>query len=251
MNEYVKKAESAAQQLKLLQSSLASLQTDGVVEHKTPAHAAFEVYVCLAALVDIGGRYGLRLSDGGTVLRIPKGPANKANFPHFVAEREGEPLFQICLGTEYAASSAETGTHETYAPDLSVQVAQSPVNPTGEHVIFAWDAKHTANAKKRLREGEVLEVASKKNHKCPVTGPIRDDVFSEARHPHCDAVIINCGHSGLTDEALGRMDLVEVANYGSGSETCRGGLRGQRSRERLTDLLIRRGLDEVDEPISL
>lgn len=221
MNEYVRKATEAARKLRTIQAALSKLETTGVVETATPAHAAFETYVSLSALVDIGARYDLRLSDGSKVLRIPKAPAEKSNFPHFVAHREGNPVFQVCLGTRYSASNTETGPHETYAPDLSVQVADSPQNPTGKHVILAWDAKYTAS--RNLDEGEVLKVASKMNDKCPVGGPIHEDVFREERHPNCDAVLTNKGHSGLTDTALRRMDLVEVAGYGSGTETTRGG----------------------------
>ncbi len=167
----------------------------------------YEVYVSLRALNDLAGHWDLRLvniSAGAKKLRFPHSPGDKVNYPYFEAysPNSEECEFQVCFGTKI-----ENGVGTKFSPDVSFQVSDSPLKPTGEHLVFCWDQKYTDS--NRLNRDEVAKVASLISLIKP-TAKLTNMPFIE-NWPNLSAVITNKNRSTLHQDDLKRLMICEVS----------------------------------------
>jgi hypothetical protein len=169
--------------------------------------AVYEVYIDLVALKELRARWTLRMenSSRGRWLDLPLNPANKANYPYFVASKEGADRFQICFGTKIEMS---TGT--TFAPDMSIQKPSAPVKPREDDIAFCWDQKYTESDK--VDRDHLFNFAGKiKLLKPRATLPVEPFKLGSV-WPNTNAIVTNATASTLTPEDLQKLDVVEISN---------------------------------------
>jgi len=86
--------------------------------------------------------------------RWPKKPGMKENFS-YLKILDGETnsvLFQLCPGINV------TDKHgKDRAPDINLLSGAAPTQPTHNHLLASWDAKHTSGSKARLPDTAVSD----------------------------------------------------------------------------------------------
>jgi hypothetical protein len=111
-------------------------------------------------------RTGFRLKIAGTIAttrngkpaaRWPKKPGNKVNFSYISlldSKSGSQEQFQLCPGVKVS------DTHgKARAPDISLQVAGAPAEPTYSHLAGIWDAKYTASKESRVPDVAIADFA--------------------------------------------------------------------------------------------
>lgn len=211
------KAKALARRLRDVVQGAKRLQVDGQMAQD----AVYELYVAVRAVEDVRRSYEVRLvqTRAAGQVRFPLNAADKANYSYFEVWGRGLLQFQICLGTRYWNAN---GT--SFAPDLSVQVANSPAKPMATDVVFCWDCKFHSDASKRLPRNEVAVVAAWTSCNLrPTAQALPFSVFSAgAIWPQSNAVITNRRNSSLKPNDLIALEINEVSDLRPGSKpVCR------------------------------
>lgn len=108
----------------------------------------YETYVILRLLEDCKASYRIHYVPGAgkTAHAFPRKPSPKAGRPKFliIEKKTNRVLWQLCAGTKITDIVGDER-----APDISLQSARAPDQPTATDVQMIWDAKY----KKKDRKG--------------------------------------------------------------------------------------------------
>ena len=124
----------------------------------------YELLCFFRAAAAAGAGYRLKISgatttarNGRPAARWPKKPGNKANFSYLsLLNRQtgSQEQFQLCPGVKV------TDTHgKARAPDITLQLAGTPAEPTCSSLAAIWDAKYTASKESRVPDVAVADFA--------------------------------------------------------------------------------------------
>lgn len=114
----------------------------------------FEFYCFLRIVRALSHSYFMEYvpGSGDTVDCFPRNPANKSGRPRYnVRSRDGarKTLWQLCAGTRIRDIH-----NELRAPDVSLQTAAAPDDPTHRDVAIIWDAKYRGDHSSAISDAD-------------------------------------------------------------------------------------------------
>jgi len=157
--------------------------------------------------------------NGKRAAKWPKKPGNKANFS-YISLLDGKSgsheQFQLCPGVKV------TDTHgKARAPDISLQLAGAPAEPTCSHLAGIWDAKYTASKGSRVPDVAVADFVYTFQQLGRPTLPstwLRCVTHKEWR---CSGVLTNGKESTEPTAALITSGVSETSKYPSAAASTR------------------------------
>jgi hypothetical protein len=190
----------------------------GIVPTKPSDDFVYEVYVDLRVLFELRKSWTIEMRNHSAhTLRFPRKPAHKSTFPYFAAvDAQGQELFQICFGTEYA----DIAGVETFAPDISFQIAGAPLGPDATHVAFCIDQKYTSadvsNQANRLDRNEIFALRGQLADLFKPGGTLPAVFINSSVFVDRNSIVTNANESTLSPQALTTVGIAEISLFAPG-----------------------------------
>jgi hypothetical protein len=159
------------------------------------------------------------MRNGKRAAKWPKKPGNKVNFSFIslLDDKSGlHEQFQLCPGVKV------TDTHgKARAPDISLQLAGAPAQPTCSHLAGVWDAKYTAFKESRVPDSAVADfVYTFHQLESPALPPAWLSVVTQ-KEWRCSGIVTNGKKSTEPTAALTANGISETCEYPSAAASTR------------------------------
>ena len=165
--------------------------------------------------LEIAGAVG-KSKSGKTAAKWPKKPGLKANFSYIRLLNGQQERFQLCPGIRV------TDIHgKERAPDISLQLAGAPAEPTHSHLVAVWDAKYTATSGLRVPDVAMADFAyTFRQLGSPVPPPNWLSVVTH-KEWRCSGVLTNGQQSTEPTAALMASGIAETCRFPSATASTR------------------------------
>ena len=165
--------------------------------------------------LEIAGAIG-KSKSGKNAAKWPKKPGLKANFSYIRLLNGQQERFQLCPGIRV------TDIHgKDRAPDISLQLAGAPAEPTHSHLVGVWDAKYTTTKGSRVPDVAVADfVYTFHQLGSPIPPPTWLSVVMH-KEWRCSGVLTNGKESTELTAALMANGISETCHYPSAAAATR------------------------------